>query len=78
MRTTLVIDDDVLIAAKGLALRQRKTIGEVVSALARQALRPDVSNSPPSTRNGIPLLPVRSDATPVTPELVAQLLDELR
>ena len=78
MRTTLVIDDDVLAAAKGLALRQRKTIGEVVSALARQALRPDSSKSPPTTRNGIQLLPLRSDAAPVTPELIAQLLDELQ
>ena len=35
MRTTLSIDDDVLAAAKGLAARQNKTVGEVVSALAR-------------------------------------------
>ena len=35
MRTTLTIDDDVLAAAKGLASRQKKTLGEVVSELAR-------------------------------------------
>jgi hypothetical protein len=40
MRTTLSIDDDVLAAAKGLAARQNNTVCEVVSALARQALRP--------------------------------------
>ena len=30
MRTTLAIDDDVLLAAKGLAERQRKSLGEVI------------------------------------------------
>jgi predicted nucleic acid-binding protein len=40
MRTTLTIDDDVLAAAKGLAARQHQSVGEVISALARQALRP--------------------------------------
>ena len=33
MRTTLAIDDDVLIAAKAIAQQQRRSIGEVVSAL---------------------------------------------
>lgn len=75
MRTTLSIDDDVLAAAKGLAARQQKTVGEVISALARQALRPPTARG--ETRNGIPLLPVRPDALPVTPELVNQLRDEL-
>jgi hypothetical protein len=38
MRTTLDIDDDVLQAAKERARRDKKTTGEVISALARQAL----------------------------------------
>jgi hypothetical protein len=38
MRTTLDIDDDVLHAAKERAKREKKTAGEVVSALLRQAL----------------------------------------
>lgn len=76
MRTTLVIDDDVLAAAKGLAARHHKSIGEVISGLAREGLRPS-SAVTPSIRNGVPLLPLRSDATPVTPDLVAQLNDEL-
>jgi Arc/MetJ family transcription regulator len=38
MRTTLDIDDDVLAAAKERARRDKKTTGEVISALARQAL----------------------------------------
>lgn len=75
MRTTLSIDDDVLMAAKALAARQHKTLGEVISALARQALRPKARRA--GTRNGIPLLPARSDVLAVTPELVNQLRDEL-
>ena len=75
MRTTLAIDDDVLAAAKGLAERQRISLGEVISALARQALRPVAADV--VTRNGVPLLPRRSDAKPVTLELVNQLRDEL-
>ena len=43
MRTTLDIADDVLAAAKEHARRERKTMGEVVSELARRAL-----TSPPA------------------------------
>ena len=75
MRTTLTIDDDVLAAAKGLAARQNKTVGEVISALSRQALRP--KSAVAKVRNGVPLLAVRAGSMPVTPELVNQLRDEL-
>ena len=75
MRTTLTIDDDVLLAAKGLADRQQKSLGEVISTLARQALKP--TNTRSKIRNGIHLLPVRAGAVPVTMALVNQLRDEL-
>jgi hypothetical protein len=38
MRTTLDIADDVLQAAKERARRERKTVGEMISDLARRAL----------------------------------------
>jgi hypothetical protein len=76
MRTTLAIDDDILAAAKHLAERDQKTVGEVISTLARQGLARG-ARSPKAERNGIPLLPSRRGATPVTPELVNQLRDEL-
>ncbi len=38
MRTTLDIDEDVLQAAKERARRDKKTTGEVISELARNAL----------------------------------------
>jgi hypothetical protein len=75
MRTTLAIDDDVLAAAKGIAARQHKSLGEVISTLARQGLRPKTVSG--NIRNGVPLLSGRTDTTPVTLELVNQLRDEL-
>uniref|UniRef100_E6QKC2 Putative transcriptional regulator n=1 Tax=mine drainage metagenome TaxID=410659 RepID=E6QKC2_9ZZZZ len=75
MRTTLTIDDDVLAAARGLAEAQRKTIGEVITGLARQGLKP--AETRPAIRNGIRLLPIQPGSTPVTLELVNQLRDEL-
>jgi hypothetical protein len=75
MRTTLAIDDDVLSAARELATAQNRTVGEVISSLARQALTPAKSRR--KTRNGVPLLPLRTGASRVTSELVHQLREEL-
>jgi hypothetical protein len=75
MRTTLTIDDDVLAVAKEMAATENKSIGEVISLLVRKALRPSPSGR--KTRNGIPLLPIQPGASPVTSELVQQLLEEL-
>jgi hypothetical protein len=75
MRTTLAIDDDVLAAAKHLAEREHRTIGAVISTLARQGLSRG-SRSSRTERNGIPLLQRGKGALPVTLELVNQLRDE--
>lgn len=72
MRTTLAIDDDVLSAAKKLADQQRRTLGEVISELARQALRRPASGR---ERNGIPLLSPKANAM-VTTDIVNALRDE--
>jgi len=75
MRTTLSIDDDVLSAARGLAARDRLSLGEVISSLARQALqRPP---APAGLRNGVPLLPVQTGATPATMAQVNRMRDQL-
>lgn len=42
MRTTLDIDDDVLLAAKEIARRNGETAGQVVSELLRRALTQSV------------------------------------
>jgi hypothetical protein len=73
MRTTLSIDDDVLAAAKGQAQAQGRSIGDVISDLARQSLRRPIAAS---QRNGIPLLPVSRDTAQVTLAVVNTLRDE--
>ena len=76
MRTTLAIDDDVLAAAREMAAAEKKSVGEVISALARTAMRPTPQKR--RTRNGVPLLPIRNGAPRVTSELVRQLEEELQ
>jgi hypothetical protein len=74
MRTTLAIDDDVLVAARAIARQQHRSIGDVVSDLARRALhRP----APSALRNGIPLLPRNNDGAVVTLEIINALRDEV-
>ena len=73
MRTTLAIDDDVLAAAKALARQEHKTIGEVVSELARQSLSRPVAQL---EHNGVPLLPVSNARAVVTLDIVNALRDE--
>lgn len=73
MRTTIVIDDDVLAAARAIARQRNLTIGKVVSELARNSLRPPASAA---ERNGIPLLPVRRPEAIVTLDIVNRLRDE--
>lgn len=81
MRTTLDIDDDVLLAAKELARTRKKTTGEMISELARTALaraaEPTGPGGPYGTvlQNGWYVLPQRGGAI-VTNELVERLLDE--
>jgi hypothetical protein len=76
MRTTLAIDDDVLAAARHLAEREHRSIGDVISALARQGLSRGSRVHQP-VRNGVPLLRSKKAMSPVTLELVNQLRDEL-
>ena len=74
MRTTLTIDDDILAAAKTLAAERKKSLGEVVSELARRGLRPA-----PQTRyedGGLPIFEVREDAPVFGPDDVDRALDD--
>ena len=73
MRTTLDLEEDVLLAAKEIARQRGVTIGKVISDLTRQAL---TRHSLTTLRNGLPLFPVQPDAGIVTLELVNQLREE--
>jgi len=73
MRTTLAIDDDVFVAARAIAQHSRRSIGVVISELARGALaRPQGTD----IRNGIPLLALSRPGAIVTTEVVNRLRDE--
>lgn len=71
MRTTLVIDDDVLAHARHEAARSGTSAGAVISALARNGLNRPVAGE--RNRAGILLLPRRADGGPVTTEEVIRL-----
>ena len=83
MRTTLDIADDVLLAVKDVARRDKRSIGEVISELARSALvssheprlgRPRKTQHAGLARLGIQPLPSRGGI--VTNELINQLRDD--
>ncbi|ABI46898.1 CopG family transcriptional regulator [Synechococcus sp. CC9311] len=79
MRTTLRLDDDVLAAARVLARQRRRSVGDVISDLARQTLsRPADGGSQNvlEQRSGLPQLPVKASGGAVDLELVNQLRDE--
>lgn len=71
-------DDDVLLAVKELARLRDSTAGEVLSELARTALRGSAPPSSSDTRNGVPLLEETPDAGIVTSEAVRALLVRTR
>jgi len=71
MRTTLNVDDDVLLAARQRAAVEGTSLGEALSAMAREGMRRARSSR---LRNGVPLIPNASKT--VTAEMVDELLDE--
>ena len=83
MRTTLDIADDVLFAAKEIAQREKKSIGQVMSDLARKAFavgtyQPDSVQTVPHfserlAQYGIQPLPSRGVV--VSNELIERLRD---
>lgn len=73
MRTTLDIADDVLAMVRVMAERTGHSQGEVLTDLARRALRSTTAQQPP-IRNGVPLLSARKDVV-IDLELVNMLRD---
>lgn len=75
MRTTIALDDDVLLAVKERARREKRTAGEVLSDLARQALtNPQPTGGPGRSHHGFEPLPHRGKA--VSNALIDQLREE--
>jgi len=72
MRTTLDIADDVVAAARELAVGQRRSLGSVISDLARRGLTP----ARVEADDGLPVIRVPAGTPPITPEMVRRALDE--
>jgi hypothetical protein len=74
MRTTLDIDDELLLTVKEIAHQRKMTAGSVVSELLRESLQPKSFEL--EYEDGIPVLPRRAHGPAVTMELVNRLRDE--
>lgn len=74
MRTTVDVDDDVLLAVKERARREHRTAGAVLSELARQGLSATTSESGTESFFGFAPLP-RSNVV-VSNALIDQLRDD--
>lgn len=68
MRTTVTLEDDVFEAARALVRASGKTMGQVLSELARRGLRAQGATVSEGgvTRNGLPVFAVGSRA-PIIP-----------
>ena len=73
MRTTLDIDADVLQAAKELGGMRKKTAGQILSELARQALSPPRKYD---VRNGVPIIHRVPGSPVITTADVRRWMDE--
>lgn len=77
MRTTLSLDDDVLLAVKERARRENRTAGEVLSDLARQALTQQQAIGPrPGPEGFFGFEPFEHRGPAVSNALVDRLRDE--
>jgi hypothetical protein len=74
MRTTLSLDADILSAARQIAAAKSKSIGEVVSELARRGLE---ARGKVGTRQGFPVFEVTKGAAPLTPDDIRRDGDEV-
>ena len=72
MRTTLELDDDVLAAARELAAGGRRSLGSVISDLARAGLTPARIEA----EGDLPVIRVPAGTAAITPEMVRRALDE--
>jgi hypothetical protein len=75
MRTTLEIDDDVMLAAKRIAHFRNEPVGLVISELARRGLVPE-SRPVVEIQDGIPVWLHRAGAIQVTGQMVRNIADE--
>lgn len=71
-RTTLEIDDDVVVAARELAAEGGRSLGAVISELARRGLTP----ARVEVEGDLPVIRVPAGTPAITPQMVRRGLDE--
>ena len=81
MRTTVDIDDDVLLAVRKIAAKEKKTAGKILSEFTRLGLLSGASNSSTQRpgeafvmKNGIPILPSRGEL--VTTRRIERIMEQ--
>ena len=74
MRTTLSIDDDVLITVRYLAQQNKVALGTMISELIRKGLKKTVDIK---QRDDLPVFSISENSTPITLEHVKLLEDEV-
>ena len=74
MRTTVTLDDDVYQAALTLSRASGKTLGKILSELARNELRPRVPAGRPA--GGLPAFEVPPTAPMISLEAVRRAWEE--
>jgi hypothetical protein len=72
VRTTLELDDDLVAAARELAAGERRSLGAVISDLARRGLTP----ARIETDGDIPVIRVPPGTPAITSEMVRRGLDD--
>jgi hypothetical protein len=72
VRTTLELDDDVVAAARELAASERRSLGSVISELARRGLTPARVDA----EGELPVIRVPLGTPAITPEIVRRALEE--
>ena len=73
MRTTVMIEDDVYATAKQIAQNSGRTLGEVISQLARKGLASEPSFD---LKNGMPVFRIGSSAEKIPGNRAAEILNE--
>lgn len=72
MRTTLAIDDDVLEEARQIAAAEGRSVGAVITSLARRSLAPTGIRAD----GAFATFDVAVDAPVITSEMVARAMDD--
>ena len=76
MRTTLNVDDDILLTVKELARRDGRSAGAVLSELARRGLSAGAPDTAGAGHGFYGFHPLPARGRPVTNELINRLRDE--